>query len=49
MMAVPAPRCRPKRSPSSHQPSSAANSTEVSRSAATLATGACVMAHSAMA
>ena len=31
-----------------HTPSSAANRTEVSRSAATMATGACVMAHRAM-
>lgn len=48
MTAVPMARCRPKRSFSSNTPSSAANSTEVSRRAATLATGARVMAHSAM-
>ena len=47
--AVPNARCNPNFSFSNHVPSNAANSTEVSRSAATLATGACVMAHSAMA
>jgi hypothetical protein len=45
---VPNARCNPKRSFSSPVPSSAANSTEVSRSAATEATGARVIAHSAM-
>src|SRR5439155_18861347 len=45
---VPTAHCAPKRSLSVSVPSSAANSTEVSRSAATEATGACVIAHSAM-
>jgi uncharacterized protein YbjT (DUF2867 family) len=46
---VPSARRSPNRSFSSHTPISAANSTEVSRSAATDATGARVIAHSAIA
>ena len=46
---VPSARCIPNRSLSSHTPSTAANSTEVSRSAATEATGARVIAHKAIA
>ena len=44
-----AARRAPNSSFSHSVPSAAANSTEVSRSAATVATGACVMAHSAIA
>jgi uncharacterized protein YbjT (DUF2867 family) len=47
--AVPSARCNPKRSFNSTVPSSAANSTEVSRSAATEAMGARVIAHNAIA
>jgi uncharacterized protein YbjT (DUF2867 family) len=47
--AVPSARCNPKRSFNNTVPSSAAKSTEVSRSAATEATGARVIAHSAIA
>ena len=46
---VPNARCRPKRSFKIQLPSRAANSTEVSRNAATEATGARVIAHSAIA
>jgi uncharacterized protein YbjT (DUF2867 family) len=46
---VPTARRSPNRSLSSSAPSSAANSTEVSRNAATAATGARVIAHSAIA
>ncbi len=46
---VPAARRAPNSSFSHSVPSAAANSTEVSRSAATVATGACVIAHSAIA
>lgn len=49
MTAVPKARCAPKGSFNTQVPSRAANNTEVSRSAATDATGARVMAHSAMA
>ena len=47
--SVPTARSAPKPSFSHSAPSAAANSTEVSRSAATVATGACVIAHSAIA
>src|SRR5207247_4024642 len=46
---VPSARCQPKPSFSTTVPSTAANSTEVSRNAATDATGARVIAHKAIA
>jgi hypothetical protein len=45
--AVPTPRRHEKGSLRSQVPSTAANSTEVSRNAATVATGAWVIAHNA--
>ena len=48
MTTAPVARCRPKRSFSTSTDSAVANSTEVSRSADTAATGARVIAHSAI-
>lgn len=48
MVAVPAVRCQPKDSFSTSVPSRAANSTQVSRKAAIVATGARVMAQGAI-
>ena len=49
MITVPSARCNPNASLRTKVAITVANSTEVSRSAATLAIGATVMAHSAMA
>ena len=48
MVNVPSTRLWVNFSFNNHAPNKAANKTEVSRSAATVATGACVMAHKAM-